>query len=322
VNKNPLIQHITLLQHLCWNASKEKKSAIWLYKQDGRAQFFMLEALCRIFFKSSKYKSFKNWYLFFKQYEDLLGAINCYEELLTKFKENAEIPSDIITYWVSEKKENENKLKNLLKKDKCLQNKLKIFKKKIETSKIKFDNKLILKMEKSIKKELKKTIEEVALRDFQFTQMEDHVHEFRRNIRWLGMYSQALNGIVVLVDNSKTYTWENKYLVSPATKTSFNRLPICKSFEKYIYISKKHFLAFNWLIAELGVLKDIGLSFEMLVIAIRRVDGVDEIEAIARANNILKPKVTNEDVLLRTSAIVREFFEDEKIHKELFLGEL
>ena len=63
-------------------------------------------------------------------------------------------------------------------------------------------------------------------KDFHFTNVEKDLHEFRRMIRWLSIYPQALRGCIQL-NQSKSVTAKflSKYLTKAITGSAYNVMP-------------------------------------------------------------------------------------------------
>lgn len=321
MKNNPLLNHIEVLQKLCLQASKEEMPAMWLYQHQGRTQFFMLESLSRLFYKGLKNINFKTWYDFFKKYEDLMGVINNYEELLEGFKENSKTPIEVMNFWKYLKDELIDNLEKQFKKDGYLEKHFSKLTEMLDENNINYNEKTILHIEKAIHKEIKKITKNLSANDYQFTDIESQVHELRRKIRWIGIYSQSLNGLIVLKENKTKYEWEEKYLTESVLNSPYHKLVINKSFEKNILLNKKQFMAFTWLIAQLGELKEFGLNIESLTLAIVETENISHEQAMLKANKIMNSKISIEDILQNASKIAKDFFEFDQIANGLFANE-
>jgi hypothetical protein len=282
----------------------------------------MLESLCRLFSKGLKVKGFKTWYNLFKKYEDIMGMINCYEEILGDFKEYPNIPIEIMTLWENLRDEKIAILERQFKKDDFLAKRLLNFSEMIEKSKIKFDKKTILQIGKAIQKEIKKISKELTATAYKFTDIESQVHELRRKVRWVGIYSQSLNGLIVLKENKAKFNWEDKYLTESVINSPYHKLVKNKSFEKHILLNKEQFMAFTWLIAQLGELKELGLQVEMLAQGFVKTENITNEQAMIKANHILESKISIDDLLQKASEIAKDFFEVDKIPKSLFVDKV
>lgn len=87
----------------------------------------------------------------------------------------------------------------------------------------------------------------------EFTDMEAHVHEMRRKLRWISIYAQSLSGLVALYNPRRDYGWESKFITQAEIKSPFNKLP---AGDPKIFMAKKPFLALSFLIRRLGEIKD------------------------------------------------------------------
>jgi hypothetical protein len=93
-----------------------------------------------------------------------------------------------------------------------------------------------------------------------FNDLEHGVHEFRRQLRWISIYAQALNGLIQLKSIENSHPTIDLYLTKQVLEGPFNKMPEVVSISKSICFQAANFYALSWMIAESGQLKDEGLS--------------------------------------------------------------
>jgi hypothetical protein len=99
---------------------------------------------------------------------------------------------------------------------------------------------------------------------FNLNDLENGIHEFRRKLRWVGIYSSALNGKVVIDSNTKTPVLK-KYITNENKKNKFNILPVNKEIDYKLNFLPGGYYAMSELIAKIGVIKDKGLISEEII---------------------------------------------------------
>src|SRR5882757_1485380 len=90
--------HLTQVETLLAKAAVQKNPALWLYKNNLRTPFFMLEALAKLYAGIHNKKKFTKLNEQFKLIEDTLGAIDYYDAFANEFKANKKIPADVTGY--------------------------------------------------------------------------------------------------------------------------------------------------------------------------------------------------------------------------------
>jgi hypothetical protein len=314
---NPFLFYSAELNTLFRKAKKQKNPALWLFNNKARTSFFMLESLCRLFDKGLKNSGFIQWHKTFKKFEDVLGEVDLYDAFIKEFSKNKKISPDILYYLQSKREKTLKKFEKRVKKAGYIDNGIKDFTAKVRKMHLHFDPTLISNIEKAIKAELEGLEKFAAHNHYVYTKFEDHLHELRRKLRWIGIYAQSLRGIIKLSDDRNTYKWEKKYLVKKSVESPYNTLPLNPTFKKHIAFERQHFIALNWIIDELGNLKDIGLNMELLAKSIRKTENAEKPAAVKKAMHILGLKQTESDLVKKTSELALEFFEVNKITKGL-----
>ncbi|MGZ3883485.1 MAG: hypothetical protein ACXVPQ_11850 [Bacteroidia bacterium] len=310
---NPFLFYSAEANTLFAKAARQENEALWLFNNKARVSFFMLESLCRLFDKGLEDPRFTHWHKAFKKLEDMLGEVDLYDTFIKEFSKHKKISPDCLYYLQSKREKTLKKFEKRIKKSGYLDNGFKSFTAEIREMHIRFDADLILKIEAAMKDELIKLSEFAAYNDYTYSELEDHVHELRRKLRWIGMYTQSLRGIIRLADDGNRYKWEKKYLTKKSLESKFNVFPKNSTFKKHIEFERKHFIALNWMVGELGILKDKGLNVELLAKAIRKTEHLVESAAVKKAMGILGIKQTEAYVIKKASILAREFFAVNKI---------
>ena len=186
-----------------------------LYKTGIRTEMFMLQGLCRVYGSGLKGKAFDKMRARFKQVEDALGAIDYYDGFITAFQADTTTPPEIISNLGFRRSKSMQNFEVILKDNdwfaegkKSRINKIrkKLF--DLDWPKDKKETKLIHTFYAA---EIEEIEDFVAGEGLPFTKMEDQVHEFRRKLRWLSIYPQALRGKIQLLDMPGTDFRMNKY---------------------------------------------------------------------------------------------------------------
>jgi polyhydroxyalkanoate synthesis regulator phasin len=253
--------HLTQVETLLAKAATQKNPALWLYKNNLRTPFFMLEALSKLYACIHNKKKFTKLNEHFKLIEDTLGAIDYYDAFANEFKANKKIPAEITGYLSAQTREKIQSLNELLVEKGWLEND----KKRIPKIREKLAEADWLNAKDDVKEinefygeAIYKIEEFTTSKDFNFNNVESDVHELRRKLRWLSIYPQALRGCIQLAQSKATASLK-KYLTKEIVNSPFNKLPDAGDNEVFLLLDQNHFFALSWMIAELGKLKDSGL---------------------------------------------------------------
>ncbi len=307
--------HLEKVKSLLILAKSQENPAAFLFSNDLRTPMFMLQACGRIFSKIYDSDVLEALKEDFKQIEDLLGAIDYYLASSNNLKDL--IPEAYISFFNQKAIENTQKLAKVLNENGWLSGQ-KIY--QIEQD---LDSTDWEKDRKEIKKFYTKAIEKidefVTELDFKFTDLEAHVHELRRKVRWLSIYPQALQGVFAYDEfTNSTPDYLQKYLTEGVMKSPFNVLPTNIQIEKPIYLEKGHYLAMSWLISELGKIKDAGLQVEIVKEAIMHTEGLNQEQAHTKAKEVLgNPDLNIHLAQTQAEEISKVFFAEEILSKIL-----
>lgn len=317
---NPFLFYSSQLQALLALASKQKNPALWLYQNNARTPLFMLEALTRLHNKSFDEKMFSKWNIRFKKLEDILGAIDYFDHFEKQFKLNKHVSPAILASLNEQQHLKLNELNSRLSEKGWLQGRLFKFNVKISQYSIILDEDYASELKKSIEGEIK-VIKTFALRlNYSFTQLEEEVHELRRKLRWISIYSLALNGVIQLSPSVKK-NYSTNYFTKDIIQSPFNKLA-AKPFKTaaIIKFDKQSFLALSWLIKSLGDLKDKGLTVELLSKEIEKTEKCTAQIALEKTVTILNiSPETEKEILKKASNITYQFLVKDKLLDSLVL---
>jgi hypothetical protein len=305
------------LQELLDKSSKQKNPALWLYQNNARTPLFMLEGLAKLYSGIHNKKKFEKIKAHVKLLEDALGQVDYYDAFAKEFAGNKNIPATITNYLQAQSREKIQSLNELLKEKDWLSDK----KTRIE----KIRQKLTEADWQNEKEEVKnihgfyitainKILEFISQKDFQFTNLENEMHEFRRMIRWLSIYPQCLQGCIQLSKStSKTAKHLGKYLTAEITGSAYNIMPDAAEQKHFLLFDQNRFYALSWLIAELGKLKDSGLKVEVIKEAILQTSKTNEKAALAKAYTLTNSGQTIEQLLIVAGNLCKIFCKEKNL---------
>ncbi|MGJ1361134.1 hypothetical protein ACR79B_07395 [Sphingobacterium spiritivorum] len=307
-------QHLEEVSALLNDAQKEENPGRYLFENDLRTPLFQLEALTRIYsITGPKRKRFFKMGKEFKQLEDMLGSLDYFVAFGKEFSNRKNIPEDVKSYFSVQEEMALKRLNNLLQSKNWLNGKLlkKIGRnlKKTTWRKKEEQHKHLVKFYRS---EIEKIMKYYKNGKAIFKDVELGVHEFRRKLRWLSIYAQALQGCIELIDiEQERLTFEN-YLTDSVLNSPYNKLPAVEDKQMQpLSISKFGFFAISWMIEQLGILKDRGLGLLALAQAIKETEGLKSDRAIIRAREYIGKKAPSiEGILIDANKITNQFFND------------
>lgn len=312
---NPFRVYTTALEALLRKASKSKAPALYLYVHEARTPLFMLEALTRLYTHHMGGSQMNTWRKHFKKLEDELGVVDYYDGFLKEFSKNKKIPKEVIAYIEKKKTKSLQKLEATLLRKKWLNGLLSGF--HISDAYIDYDESHMTLLRYAINLQEERIRKLAALAQQGFTELEEQVHELRRQCRWLSMYAQALHGLIQLQGPSKPYTWEKHYITQAIIKHPYNRVAKAPKGIEPLYYNASVLYAFSDLIARLGVIKDKGLGLELLIKGLRKTKGLTTKVATTEALAMLgKNYPTLAQVLKEATDVSRIFFVDHQVLKD------
>jgi hypothetical protein len=295
-------------------AAATENPALSLYQQNVRTPIFMLEALTRLYSNIFNKKLFEKLNERFKTFEDLLGAVDYYDGFNKDFSTKENIPAKIKEYII---KQMENKLADLnhLLEDRGWITHDNKRMKKINSKLAKADWPGAEDDEAGVRKyynkSINKVVKNVEINKISFHDVEKDVHELRRELRWLSIYPQALQGLIQMKPTADSPDYLKKYLTTEIVNSPFNKMPEPGDLKDIIYVSADYFYALSWLIAELGKLKDNGLRIVILKEALLATDRLSDEEAGKQALALCgEGQMTTPDILQRAKEISEQFFNE------------
>jgi hypothetical protein len=248
-------------------ADSSENPALVAYTEDMRTPLFMLEALSRLYKKIHPHQKLKKLNQLFKDLEDRLGAIDYYDSFAKELANEKNIPEAVIIYLKDKTSERIQELNHHLKKKKWIgSDKKRLLKINKDLEKItwlneKDDTAAVFKV---YKKNIDKIIKRYKMPNLQFTDIENDVHELRRQLRWLSIYPQALRGLIQLKSDAEVPDFLKKYLTPDILNSLFNIMPDGTRLQEHILLNSNYYYALSWMIAELGKLKDSGLKIVII----------------------------------------------------------
>ena len=309
---SPFFSFSNQLQELLTKASQQKNPALWLHQNKVRSLLFMLEGLTRLHKNAFNEKLFDKWNKRFKKLEDIFGEIDQNLSLEAELKLNKKNSNEVIKYFnVHALNSLERCNQRLIEKD-WFNGKLDSFTLKLDEFDVEYNKEYIDELRKAIKDEIEAILIFCEKVDFQFTKIEEEVHEIRRKLRWLSIYGQALNGLIQLKKSSKKRVFSENYFTKTILNSPYNVLPKKPSKVAILEFDSDSFFALSWLINKLGDLKDIGLNTQLLSNAIFITGKLTQMEASdkALASLGLNKQSQNEILKLASSHVFNALSKD------------
>ena len=245
-------------------AAAASEPARALYGTAARQCFFYLQALCRIYRKAQDKKPFKALGECFKAAEDQLGKIDHWDGWL---KDAEPLSPAQIAALEQHKAAEITKLQNLLDDGDWLSGDfLRIRTILAELADIDWHSAAKDRREVAdfLANELDELDGDFRKGEFDFKEIELGVHEFRRKLRWLSIYAQALDGLIQLRPVASMDARLRPYMTNQTVESPFNVLPKQKPGIEPLYFSAPRFYAMSWVITEIGTIKDAGLKIEAM----------------------------------------------------------
>lgn len=312
-------QHLQKLENLMKQARKEQNPALWLYTNDARTPLFMLEGLSKLYSNLHNKNKFTRLQEQFKVLEDGFGNIDYCISYAKTFLLHPTVPVHVREYMQAQSREKLQHVNDVLASESWVGEKPQRFKKirkklaEISWLKPQEEAKAIKEFYKS---EIAEIIKFVSKANGSFTEMEEQVHELRRNLRWLSIYPQALQGMIQLADSGQYDTATDKYLVSEIVQSKYNVMPDAGSNTWFVLLEKNHFYALSWLIAETGKIKDEGLEIFAVAEALTQTEGLSEEAAYQKAFEILGiPTDRMEHLLTNAFKITNTFMKEQQLEQ-------
>ncbi len=316
--KNGLIRFtfcLDKIKSLMNEAREQENPALWLFKNDARTPFFMLEGLAKLYMGIQNPKKFGKLKDQFKLIEDGLGQIDYYNWLFKAIQSNKQIPTGFHQFIKIEYDQRAAMLNELLKdKDWLSPDNIRIIKitKKLKDIKWLKPNSEVKAVSEFYKKSINEINQFVGKTNFHFENVEKDVHELRRKLRWLSIYPQALQGLLQYDPESTSEPHLDRYLTQEIINSPFNKLPDAENNTAFVLLNKNYFLALSWIIAQLGILKDEGLLLIGLSEAIMKSKGCTKEEALVETYTLLGQEQHKMKIILDNADVITKTFFKEK----------
>ncbi len=288
-------------------AEKQADPGLWLYQNNARTVFFMLEGLARLYSGLTDYKGFEKIEKHAKQVEDALGSVDYYDGFAKEFGSEKGSLAKFAEFAHRRANEKTADLNQLLIDKKWAGPKAKRIgkiKKRLKKAPWPDEKDEIKSIESFYRDSIKKIDKFAGNYEGGFTELESQVHELRRKLRWLSIYPQALQGAIQLTVSSPGDPILAKYLTPEIVNSPFNKMPDRGNNAYVLLLDQERFYALSWMIAELGKLKDKGLRRVVTNEADKRVTDGDAGDA---------------QILEEASAICRTYFDEQSLDK-LIIG--
>jgi hypothetical protein len=292
--------------------------AKYIYTLEGRTQMFQLQGLARIECQIGKNKKVaKIWLEEFKIIEDAIGKYDYWYVLLEKQK-NSNIHDDFVSFiqeqltiqigfiesallqynWIEKigtctyeyKADGYNKYLEILPS-------LKWHKPKKE----------YLLLTKFFKKECLKIKNIIINNELNLNDVENGIHELRRKLRWIAIYSSCLLGKVKIATSEYSGVLK-KYITRENINNKFNNLPDFKVSYPVLF-SKGGFYAMNILIAEIGEIKDRALTTEEYL----QIGKWFKVSKVKIEKHLGENYITHPVVVKKTKGMINKFLIEENI---------
>ena len=311
--------YLIQVDELLKKASKEVNPSQYLFKNDARTKFFMLEGLAKLYAGLHNKKLFTYVKDHFKALEDMLGAVDYFDAFAKSFLADAEIPSTIRMYMEEKREQEYVKINAYLLKKKWISNdaaRTKKIRKKLKKADWQSPEKEIALIDTYYKKEIEEINNFYKQAGSAFTQMEEQVHELRRQLRWLSIYPQTLRGAIQLTENDVDDASVKKYLTDEVIHSPYNKLPAVANNEIVLLFEKNYFLALSFVISALGKIKDSALQIMATADAVEHTQFVSKEVAMDRAckyNHTINDNVSS--LLKQADELCAAFFAEDNLGK-------
>ncbi len=252
------MQYIAKLETLMNASTKQKNAGLYLYKQDARTTLFMLEALSKMFKNFHNKKRFTKMLEKFKMLEDALGQIDYYSSIGENVGTSAN--DKMVKKHCVEQAMHHASILHAHVLDKWVGPKSDFVKIKEKINSAKWQS--VIELDKVIKAYYVAEIAQVKqlISESTFSNMENDVHEIRRKLRWLSIYPQALQGKIQLQKDAKPKLAYKSYMTKSVLASPYNKMPLKGKHASTIALYAPAYYALSYIIAELGNIKDNGLT--------------------------------------------------------------
>lgn len=320
LGKSRFEAQLVLINKLLVQSKNQENSVYWLYENNIRTSFFMLEGLARLYAQAHNKKQFTKIKEKAKEVEDAFGALDYYLHYIQLFAKSRKVSREIKSYLESQYEKSYHHCHTVLKKQGWYSGKrFEKIEKQLRKVDWKDEEVEIALFSQIYKEESNQILQFLRDHEFVFCDMEHDVHELRRKIRWLSIYPQALLGAVKLVPNSTERIKLESYHTDEIENSPYNQFKAARKLKSHLKLSKPNFIALSWFIDQLGSLKDKGQAIEILTYSTMKVEGIDKEQAENRAYQMLSKSYPKEEVLLEKATKLSQKFVSDGILDQLVL---
>lgn len=315
--------HLNNLESLLETANSSTDPGLTFYSNDGRTPLFMLEGLSRLYANLHNKTKFTQLKELFKLFEDLLGAIDYFDVYTKHYKDKSNVPDSIKDYMEKNRLLGIDKLNQNLASKGWIgknQNPFKDVRKTLSEIDWLDSKDEVKEIKKIYESEIETVCKFIKKYGQPFTEMENHVHELRRDIRWLSIFTHALRGQIQFAYRTGSEKKFSKFLTPEILNSKFNQMPEIGDNKQALLLERNAFFALSWLIAEIGNIKDEGLEYYALQEAFRHSEKLDDQEAGKKALEILGWEEGKTSELLKISSKLANDFIEEKVLEDLIFG--
>lgn len=313
------VHYVGIWARLLQQANHSKDAAQYLLTHDARTPLFYLEAMTRVLMHEHNPKRMRKLNELFKVFEDALGVMDYYAGLLHDFKGNRKIPVKARRLLQDKYRLSSEHLNTLLHEYRWLgtdADRLRKVHKSLDNMDWLNDRELRKALKRryqddiqAISREMKRPLEDI----------ENDVHELRRDTRWLSIFPQAFKGFIRLHPQAVIPTNLSKYATTEIIQSPFNQLPAVDSVDEVLWLNPAAYYGISWLIAQLGTLKDEGLRLQALTELLRETSLVklSRVQALKDAQTRLGEQQPAIDEILQTARVLVKQVRDDKVMAQL-----
>lgn len=315
---NPFFFYSRQLAQLFSKAQKQKNPALWLHQNNARTLLFMLEGLTRIHDRAFDEKLFGKWCKRFKKLEDLFGRIDDFLALEKEFKANKKVNVQLAQQFSLSAEKYLIKCNQRLVEKQWMTHRLNLFEEQLSIYSVDYNKEYMSELKVAILEEIESIVIFLEKIDFTLTNMELHLHDLRRRLRWLSIYAQALNGLIQVKPSKTKLKTEINYFTKEILNSPYNKLPSRPKNFAIIEFESNAFFALSWIINEFGKQKDLGLKIESLSKMIYVYEDLTKEQAQIKAEKLLGVKsTTHDDLLKEATTTIRTFVNKDKMLEKL-----
>jgi hypothetical protein len=297
------------IERLLSESKAQDHRVFWLFENNLRTNFFMLQGLARLYAKAHNKKLFTKIKDKAKAVEDAFGWLDFYHHYTNSFIRSKTISAEVKEFFKNNLAQRTEDIQKLLKKEGWYNgDRIKKIRKQLKEANWKDETAEAELFADIYKVEATEILHFLRDHEFRFVDMEHDVHELRRKLRWLSIYPQALQGAVKLVANQKDKSTLEKYHTDYIVNSPYNQFKPSRKLETHLTLGKPQFLALSWLIAELGELKDKGQRIEILTYALMKVEGLTKERAFKKTYMLLAKNYPKDEVLLKKASELSQEF--------------